>query len=83
MIMHALYDATSLGLAAWEVHTHGAEGTAPLFNAASAARLAIGLAMAAGGAWMLFKARPAVAPPSDDVGVSRRAFEVVRASEPA
>jgi sodium transport system permease protein len=78
MLMHGLYDATALGLAAWEVHKHGAEGATQPYDAASMLRFAVGLVVAAAGAWVLSKARPAVMPPPADAPavIPRRGFEV-------
>ncbi|HEY7120650.1 MAG TPA: CPBP family intramembrane glutamic endopeptidase, partial [Tepidisphaeraceae bacterium] len=62
MLLHALYDSTSLGLAAWHLHRLGPEGTPALFDTGVAIRVGVGLTLAATGFWMLWQIRPAAAP---------------------
>jgi sodium transport system permease protein len=79
MLMHALYDTTALLLAAWEVHVHGVEGAVQPFGTGAILRFAIGVLVAAAGAWVLTRVRPV--PEVEARASSRRGFEVVGASE--
>jgi sodium transport system permease protein len=53
MLVHALYDAGTVGLAAWELRHHPSETAAPILDAAGAIRLALGLLLAAAGFWLI------------------------------
>jgi membrane protease YdiL (CAAX protease family) len=69
MIVHAAYDAGTLGLFAWLVHRHGVEGEPPLLDTPGAIRLAIGLILTALGLWVFSRSNPTgpnppTAPPS-------------------
>jgi hypothetical protein len=79
MLMHGLYDTTALLLAAWELHVHGVEGAAQPFGTGAILRFAVGVLVAAAGAWVLTRVRPV--PEVEARASSRRGFEVVGASE--
>jgi len=57
MVLHGLYDAGTVGLAAWEVHHLGAEGAGPILNGAGVVRLIIGALLSLVGVWLIRQLR--------------------------
>jgi sodium transport system permease protein len=74
MLLHGLYDAGTVGLAAWEVHHQTSEAAPPILDAAGAVRLVIGLALSFAGFWLIRRLRVRVG--EDPV----RGFEIIPTS---
>ncbi len=76
ILFHGLYDAVTLGMAAWDLRRYGLGGTSPMFDAVVAARVAVGAVIAAGGIWLISRLpRPDAREP--------QGFAVVPAPAPA
>ncbi|MDB5319296.1 MAG: putative transporter permease protein [Phycisphaerales bacterium] len=58
MLLHGLYDAGTVGLAAWEVHHQTSEAAQPILDGAGAVRLIIGLLLCFAGFWLINRLRP-------------------------
>jgi membrane protease YdiL (CAAX protease family) len=76
MLVHGLYDAGAVAIASWQVHQAGSAAAAasveaPVFDAWTGVRLAVGVVLALVGWWML---RRLAAPPAEELP---RGFELV------